>query len=417
LAKIFVRIRTNNLSPLQNKEFRYFLYMRIFVTIAFMIQAVIAGWEIYSITKNPLSLGLIGLAEAIPAIGIALYAGHLADIGNKRNIMIFSLIGMFLSSLGFLCITTGYIRSINGDALTVNLMYLFIFFTGLARGFYAPTGTAFFSQLVERNMLAQSATINQTVWQMAAIAGPALGGFAYAGLGITISMAVVLACILIGIIFLSMIKPKPAAQLNNTEKILPRLKEGLRFVYHNKIILNALSLDMFSVLFGGAVALLPIFADDILKCGPQGLGMLRAAPSVGAAITMIMLSLTKLPGKAGTNLLYAVAGFGITIILFGISTNFYLSLFLLFLNGAFDSISVVTRASIVQLLVPDEMRGRVSAVNTMFIGSSNEIGAFESGLAARLLGTVPSVIFGGTITLIIVAYTSISAKVLKEFDY
>lgn len=391
--------------------------MRVFVTIAFMIQAVIAGWEIYSITKSPLSLGLIGLAEAIPAIGIALYAGHLADIGNKRNILIAALICMFLSSLGFLIITTDYMRNINSDATTVGLMYMFIFFTGLARGFYAPTGTAFFSQLVDRSLLSQSATITQTVWQMAAIGGPAIAGFAYAGFGITISMCLVLASLLTGIIYLASIKSKPIIQLNNTEEIIPRLKEGLRFVFNNKIILNALSLDMFSVLFGGAVALLPIFADSILKCGPQGLGMLRAAPSVGAALTMISLSLYKLPGKAGKNLLYAVAGFGITIILFGLSTNFYLSLFLLFLNGAFDSVSVVTRANIVQLLVPDEMRGRVSAVNTMFIGSSNEIGAFESGVAARFMGTVPSVIFGGTVTLLIVGYTSLKAKALKAFDY
>ncbi len=391
--------------------------MRVFITIAFMIQAVVAGWEIYSITKDTFSLGLIGLAEAIPAIGIALYAGHLADIGNKRNIMIASLFGMLLSSVGFLIITTPWMRSINSDSTTVGLMYVFIFFTGLARGFYAPTGQAFFSQLVDRKMLAQSATLTQTVWQMAAIAGPAIGGFAFAGFGIVFSMSLVLFFILLGIIYLSLIKSKPIIQLNNTEKIIPRLKEGLRFVFNNKIILHALSLDMFSVLFGGAVALLPYFAEEILKCGPQGLGILRAAPSVGAAITMSIIAVRKLPGRAGTNLLYAVAGFGVTIILFGISTNFYLSLILLFLNGAFDSVSVVIRASFVQLLVPDEMRGRVSAVNTMFIGSSNEIGAFESGTAAKFMGTVPAVIFGGTVTLIIVAVTAVRAKALKAFDY
>lgn len=391
--------------------------MRIFITLAFLIQYVVVGWEIFSITHSKLSLGLIGLAEAVPAISIALYAGHLADIGNKRNIIMYALGGMFVSSLCLTMVTSSWMRNMNSDNTTVVLMYIFIFTTGLARGFYAPTGSAFLSQLVPKKDLVRSSTLNSTIWQMSAIVGPALGGFIYAAGGMTISMISVLICIVMGIFFILQIKPKPIIQLNNTEPIKERLKEGIRFVFNNKIILNALSLDMFSVLFGGAVALLPVFADEILKVGPEGLGLLRAAPSAGAAITMTILSIKKLPGRAGTNLLYAVAGFGVTIILFGLSTNFYLSLFLLFLNGAFDSVSVIVRGNIIQLLIPDEMRGRVSAVNTMFIGSSNEIGAFESGVAAQALGTVTSVVFGGTITLLIVAYTSLKAKALKAFDY
>lgn len=382
-----------------------------------MIQAVVAGWEIYSITKNPFSLGLIGLAEAIPAISIALYAGHLADISNKRNILLFAVAGMFVSSLGLFITTSQWMRNINSDVVTVNLMYVFIFTTGLARGFYGPTGTAFISQIVGKEMLSRAATLNSTFWQMAAIIGPAAGGFLYAGFTISGALITVLLLQLAGIFFLLHVTSKPVIQQNNKEPIPQRLKEGLRFVYNNKIMLHALSLDMFSVLFGGAVALLPIFADEILRVGPQGLGMLRAAPSVGAAITMTWLSFSKIPGKAGTTLLWAVAGFGTTIILFGLSTSFYLSLILLFLNGAFDSVSVIIRANIVQLLTPDEMRGRVSAVNTMFIGSSNELGAFESGLAARFMGTVTSVVFGGTVTLLIVGYTSIKGKTLKSFHY
>ncbi|MBK8486287.1 MAG: MFS transporter [Bacteroidetes bacterium] len=391
--------------------------MRSMITIAFMIQAVVAGWEIYSITKNPFSLGLIGLAEAIPAISVALYAGHLADISNKRNILVFAIAGMFLSSFGLFIVTSSWMRNINSDMLTVNLMYLFIFITGIARGFYSPTGTAFISQIVSREMLSKAATLNSTFWQMSAIIGPAAGGFLYAGISISGALITVLVLQLLGLFFMLHVKSKPIIQLNNKEPIAQRLKEGLRFVYQNKIMLHALTLDMFSVLFGGAVALLPIFADEILRVGPQGLGMLRAAPSVGAAITMTWLSFSKVPGKAGKTLLWAVAGFGTTIILFGLSTNFYLSLFLLFLNGAFDSVSVIIRANIVQLLTPDEMRGRVSAVNTMFIGSSNELGAFESGVAAKLLGTVTSVVFGGTVTLLIVGITSLKEKTLKAFDY
>ncbi len=391
--------------------------MRSVVTMAFMIQAVVLGWEIYSITRNPLSLGLIGLAEAIPAISIALYAGHLADIGNKRNILIFAIAAMFVSSFGLLITTSDWMRQYNTDEVTVNLMYFFIFITGLARGFYSPTGTAFISQIVERKILSRAATLNSTFWQMASIIGPAAGGFLYAWFSVSGALIAVLILQLGGLYFMVHISSKPIIQRNNKEPIFTRLKEGLRFVYHNKVMLHALSLDMFSVLFGGAVALLPVFADEILHVGPQGLGMLRAAPSVGAAITMAWLPFSNIPSKAGTTLLWAVAGFGSTIILFGLSTNFYLSLILLFLNGAFDSVSVIIRANIVQLLTPDEMRGRVSAVNTMFIGSSNELGAFESGLAARILGTVSSVVFGGTITLLIVAITSMKGKTLKTFRY
>ncbi|MBC8045704.1 MAG: MFS transporter, partial [Fimbriimonadaceae bacterium] len=370
--------------------------------------------------------------------------GHLADISNKRNLLIAALCGMFLSSAGLTIFTSDYMQEINSDDVTVKLMYLFIFTTGLARGFYAPTATSFivqlvrpFSQLPKRTLdaidedelidgeskkindqiLVRASTTNSTVWQMSAIIGPALGGFIYAGLGMTFSMCCVLGCILLGIVFMTFIKSKPIIQLNNTEPIYERLKAGVKFVFQNKIILTALSLDMFSVLFGGAVALLPVYADDILKCGPEGLGILRAAPSMGAVVVMTYIAFRKIPGRIGTTLLYAVAGFGITIILFGISKNFYLSLFLLFLNGAFDSVSVVIRGNIIQLLTPDEMRGRVSAVNTMFIGSSNEIGAFESGVAAKLMGTVPSVVFGGTITLLIVAFTAVKAKAIKKFNY
>jgi len=413
--------------------------MRVFITFAFLIQYVVAGWEIYSITKDPFSLGLIGLAEAVPAIGIALYAGHLADISNKRNLLLAALFGMLLSSIGLTLFTSSYFREINSDHFTVIMMYVFIFTTGLARGFYGPTATSIIPQIVltpaasksEKNkhpqhvldavdeeelmdgestviqnqQLIKASTMNTTIWQMSAIIGPALGGFIYAGLGMSVAMLIVVGCIVLGISVFANVASKPPVQKNNTEPILDRLKEGIRFVFKNKVILTALSLDMFSVLFGGAVALLPVFAEDILKCGPQGLGILRAMPSLGAVITI------------SSTLLWAVAGFGVTIILFGLSTNFYLSLFLLFLNGAFDSVSVVIRSNIIQILTPDEMRGRVAAVNTMFIGSSNELGAFESGTAARIMGTVPSVVFGGTITLLIVGFTALKAKAIKKFTY
>jgi MFS family permease len=408
---------SNRFLPVQQKEFRRFLGMRSALTIAYQIQAVVCGWELFKITGDPLSLGLIGLAEAIPSISIALYAGHLADKSNKRNLLLWTVAAFIFCSLGLATVTHADIRSMTGDGFTVNAMYLFIFLSGFARGFYAPTGFSFIPQLVPREQLSQATTINSTVWQFSAILGPALGGFLYAGFGISGAMFTVLFFSLLSFLSVAAIGSKPIIQAGNTEPIGLRLKEGLRFVFGHKVVLHALALDMFSVLFGGAVALLPVFADEILQVGPQGLGMLRAAPSVGAVIIMSWLSLRKVPGKAGTTLLWAVAGFGITIILFGLSTNFYLSLILLFLNGAFDSVSVIIRANIIQLETPDAMRGRVSAVNSMFIGSSNELGAFESGVAARLLGTVTSVVFGGSMTLLIVGYTAWKGKTLKQYSY
>ncbi|MCX6185967.1 MAG: MFS transporter, partial [Bacteroidetes bacterium] len=270
---------------------------------------------------------------------------------------------------------------------------------------------------IDRSKLPQASTINSSVWQIAAVAGPASAGFLYADAGISITFIIV--STLIGLSFISIlrIQSKPVSDLKPSEGMIKSLKAGVSYVYNNKVILSALSLDMFSVLFGGAVALLPVFADEILHVGPQGLGFLRAAPSLGSAITMIVIALLPQMNKPGSTLIKAVGGFGLCMLLFGISTNFYLSLVILFLSGVFDSVSVVVRGNILQLETPDDMRGRVSAVNTIFIGSSNEIGAFESGLAAKFIGTVSSVIFGGCMTMGIVAYTQIKAQKLKDYRF
>ena len=402
---------------LKNKEFKFFVAARMCLTIALQIQAVVVGWEIFKITKDPLSLGLIGLAEAIPAISIALYAGHIADVSSKRNIIKWSIITMLFCSFGLLIATSDEMHFSFPDHIILTTMYVLIFLSGLARGFYAPTGFSFLSQLVDRSVLTKASTWNSSAWQIAAIIGPALGGLLYATIGITNTFLFVLAFTIISLIAILRIKSKPIIPQNANETIAERLMEGVKFVFKNKVILNALSLDLFSVLFGGAVALLPVFADEILNVGAEGLGLLRAAPSLGASVTMVWISMQKHPKRPGILLLYCVAGFGLSIIGFGLSTNLYLSLFMLFLSGAFDSVSVVIRGNILQLQTPDHMRGRVSAVNTIFIGSSNEIGAFESGVAAKFLNTVPSVIFGGSMTLLIVAYTSLRAKALKKFKY
>jgi MFS family permease len=405
------------LELLKEKEYRFFISTRFLLTVALQIQAVAIGWEIYSLTHDVLSLGLIGLAEAIPALTVALFAGHAADVYNRRNILLFALGTMFLGALGVLYITHPTVRNLYSQTSIVNFLYFFIFLSGLARGFYSPTAFAFLSQIIHRSKLPQASTINSSVWQIAAVAGPASAGFLYADAGISITFIIVSA--LIGLSFISIIRiqSKPVSDLKPSEGMIKSLKAGVSYVYNNKVILSALSLDMFSVLFGGAVALLPVFADEILHVGPQGLGFLRAAPSLGSALTMIVIAMLPQMKKPGSTLIKAVGGFGLCMLLFGISTNFYLSLVILFLSGVFDSVSVVVRSNILQLETPDDMRGRVSAVNTIFIGSSNEIGAFESGLAAKLLGTVSSVVFGGCMTLGIVAYTQIKAKKLKEYKF
>lgn len=404
---------------IQIPAFRYFLSTRLFLTLALQMQAVIVGWEMYKLTGDPFSLGLIGLAEAIPAISIALYAGHIADLHNKKTILIISLIALIFCSIGLGVITQTHMKSVLNTQQIVWTIYGFIFLSGFARGFYAPSSFSFLSQLIPRELLTYASTINSTAWQFAAVIGPALGGLCYAFWGIENTFILIVLFSVLALISLINIKGEFEPKTYAVEKISVRLREGIAFVYHNKIILSALSLDLFSVLFGGATALLPVFAGEILKTGPEGLGLLRAAPSLGAVITMTILSMQKTIKNAGKILIRAVAGFGICMIVFGISENFYLSLFMLFLSGAFDSISVVIRANILQLQTPDEMRGRVSSVNTIFIGSSNEIGAFESGLAAKLIGTVNSVVFGGLMTLGIVGITQLKAKQLKKlvFDH
>jgi MFS family permease len=400
---------------LKLKSYRAFLGTRLFLTLGFQMQAVLVGWRIFELTKNPLSLGLIGLAEAIPALTVALYAGHLADIKNKKKILLICLTGLIISSIG-LFLSNSTLIQIQTETRVI-FIYFFIFTSGIARGFYAPSSFSIIPKLVPKELLVNAGTLNSTVWQFAAVVGPAIGGLIYAFGGIDLSFGLIVSFMLIGFFNLTRVHGDFSPSGGQTEGIALRLKEGISFVFNNKVILSALSLDLFSVLFGGAVALLPVFANEILKVGPEGLGILRAAPSLGAVITMSFLSINKNIPQPGKKLIAAVAGFGICMIGFGLSESFILSMVLLFLSGAFDSVSVVIRSNILQLQTPDHMRGRVSAVNTMFIGSSNEIGAFESGLAAKLMGTVPSVVFGGIMTLAIVGFTQVKARALKELKF
>lgn len=404
----------NPYSSLKSIDFRRYIASRFFITLAVQIQGVVVAWQIYDATKDPLSLGLIGLTEALPAISIALFAGYISDIANRKTIIQVSLVLLLFCSISLWFLTLNinsfvYTKGFSSILKTSGTIpvYTVIFISGIARGFLSPSASAFMPQIVAKDQYANAATWASITWQTAAVAGPAIGGLLYGFYGITTAYLVDLIFVLISILFISLVPPKHSKTTISHEPLFKSLKSGISFVFKNQIILGSISLDLFAVLFGGAVALLPIFANDILKVGPEGLGLLRSAPSVGAVTMALFLAYFPPHNNTGRNLLISVAGFGMSMILFALSTNFYLSLFLLVLSGMFDNVSVVIRSTIIQLLTPNNMRGRVSSINSIFIGSSNEIGAFESGVTAKLLGVIPSVVIGGTLTLIVVA---ISAK-------
>ena len=395
-------------------DFRLFLTFRFFTTIAFQMQSIIVGWQMYELTKDPLALGLIGLAEALPNISVALFAGHAADRYNRKTIIVwFTLLflvgtlALFLFSIPSLGIVTSF---------GVLPIYFVVAVSGVSRAFLYPSIIALMSQLVPRELYTNSSTWSSTIWQLAAITGPAVGGLVYGFFGVRVAYLAVLFFLLAALVMFGFVKNHPAPARVEGETLIKRLSSGLKFVYHNQILLGAMSLDMFAVLFGGAVAMLPIFAAEVLKVGPQGLGFLRAAPMAGAVMMSVVLAYRPPMAHAGRNMMIGVAGFGLSIICFALSRNFYLSLVLLMFSGMFDNISVVIRATAMQLITPNEMRGRVASVNAIFIGSSNEIGSFESGLAARLIGLIPSVIFGGMMTLGIVGFTARVAPKLRKLD-
>lgn len=398
---------------LRISEFRYFVSARFFITLAIQIQSVVVAWQVYEITNDPLALGLIGLAEAIPSIAVSLYAGHVADVMDRRKIILGCVFTLLFCSTALLYLTyqpTAFFQSYG-----VLPIYAVIFISGIARGFLSPAFFSFMPQLVTRDLYGNAVTWNSTLWETATITGLALGGLLY-GFGVKAAYAVDVVLTLTGLVLLTFISSKPLPTASEEEGVAEKIKAGLRFVFHNKIILSAISLDLFAVLFGGAVALLPIFAKEILHVGVWGVGFLRAAPSVGALLMAFYVTHYPIKRNAGKILLSCVAGFGLCMICFALSENFWLSLSILMLSGAFDCVSVIIRGSLLQTLTPENMKGRVSAVNHIFVGSSNEIGSFESGLAAKLMGTVPSVIFGGAMTLGVVAVTGWVSKSIRTLQ-
>ena len=387
-------------AALRYPEFRNLIAGTFLTTAALLIQEVVLGYELYRMTHDPLALGLIGLAEAVPFISLALFGGYLADRREKRTLMQWSLIVVMLGSAVLVWATLPATRAQLAQSTMLWIIYGVIALLGLARGIYSPSASSLKPFLVPREIYGNSSTWGSTFWQAGAIVGPACAGFLYACFGFTGTLLMVMAMLALNFVLISRIarRPVPVAPAAH-ESLWASLREGLAYVFNQKIILYAISLDMFSVLFGGVVAILPIFAEDILQVGAQGLGLLRAAPAVGAMLTVIYCTYNPPLQKAWRNLLFAVLGFGVATLVFALSKNFWLSAAALFLTGACDSISVVIRQTILQVMPPDHLRGRVVAVNSIFISSSNELGAFESGSAAKLMGTVPSVIFGGLATV------------------
>ena len=403
-------------AALRFREFNIFLLLRFVLVFAWSMQFIVIEWQVYTLTKDPLSLGIIGLMEIIPALSMALFAGHIVDQREKRNLFL-CCIGLFsLISLGLFFLSEASIMTSWDQKSILYSIYGFVFFGGLLRAFFGPIIFSLVALIVPKKAYPNAATWNSSTWQMASILGPAVAGLTINWLGTHWSLCIVFVLVVFSFLLGLLISKKPVLNPKIGEPIIQSLKEGVRFVFKTKAILGALSLDMIAVLFGGAVALLPVFAQDILKVGPEGFGVLRAAPAVGAFLTMLTTAYIPISRRAGMKLLVAVFGFGISIIVFGLSSVFWISVFALFFSGITDGVSMVIRQTILQLKTPDHMRGRVSSVNSMFVGSSNELGAFESGLTAKLMGTVTAVVFGGTMTLITALTTGLVSPSFRNLD-
>jgi MFS family permease len=399
------------------KEFRFYIVQRFFYTMALRMVTTVVGWHMYQLTKSPFALGLIGLSEVIPAVGLALYAGHVIDKNDKRTVLLRCIVGYLALACCLVFLSTGFSEAHIHKNIILSLFYVIIFFTGVVRAFAGPTSNSIVAQIVPREKLPSAITFGQSTYLTASILGHASAGFFIAYVGSAITLSVVCLYVSIAAIAVALIRPKPIVSLDVNKRTWESVKEGLRYVFKTKELLGAMSLDLFAVLFGGAVALIPVFASDILKVGPIGFGWLNAATDIGSVASILTMTIFPLKGKQGKILLFAVAGFGLCIITFGLSQVFWLSFAALLVSGTLDGISVVVRGTILQLKTPDELRGRVSSVSSMFISSSNELGLFESGVAAKLLGVVPSVIFGGCMTLGVVIFTWFKAPSLRKMEY
>ncbi len=410
-----------SLEPVQTlriTEFRNLMTGRFFLVLSFRMLATLMGWWIYQLTKDPFAIGLIGLSEVIPAVSTALYAGHVIDNSEKKKLLLICnyayvfLIGLLallaLFGKGFLHLDNRHISY---------FIYAVIFFTGFCRAFLGPIIPSMIPRIVSREALPNAITLNQGTFLTASVCGHAIGGFLIHWIDISGTILVVICLMIFSSLFFWQLRRHPSENIGKKIKVMQSMREGISYIYKTKEILGALCLDMFAVLFGGAVAMIPVYAADILKVGSEGFGLLNAASDIGSMCIIAFLAFLPLKKNQGKILLGAVAGFGLCIIGFGLSHLYWLSFGFLMLSGILDGISVVIRGTIVQLKTPDYIRGRVLSVNSIFIMSSNEMGQFESGVAAKLLGVVRSVVLGGTMTVLIALIVGTSVPKLRKMNY
>ena len=410
-------IKSDPFAAIKIAEYRYLMAGRFTFIMGLRMMSTLVGWWIYNLTNDPFAIGLIGLSEVIPAISMALYAGHIIDLSEKKRLLLLTVF-LYLIAVTMLFFFASKYVSAHLTTHTIALcIYSVIFLTGVIRSFAGPTFSVLIAHIVPRDALQNATTWNQGTWLSASVTGHAAGGFLIALIGIRDTLGVVMALIIASLVLLRKVKKRAPLNERGEKKTWESVKEGLSFVFKTKELLGAISLDLFAVLFGGAVAMVPVYARDILKAGPEGFGFLNGASDLGSICIVVLLTFFPLRYKQGRTLLFAVAGFGTCIIVFALSKVFWLSFLALGIGGMVDGISVVIRGTVTQLKTPDNMRGRVMSVNSMFINSSNELGQFESGLAARLLGVVPSVIFGGSMTLLVVIVTWFKAPALRKMEY
>ena len=403
-------------AALRIKEFNIFLIVRFLLVFGWSMQFIVIEWQVYSITKDPLSLGIIGLMEIIPAFSMALFAGHIVDQKEKRNLFAICIAAFSFISLGLYFLTTDFIIQKYETKIILYTIYGLVFFGGFLRSFFGPTIFSLVALLVPKKIYHNAATWSTSLWKTASVLGALGGGFFISWIDVDNTLLLVFTLVILSLIGVFFIKKKPILNKKIGEPVVESLKVGVKFVFKNKAVLGALTLDMIAVLFGGTVAILSVFAQDILKVGPEGFGLLNASISIGSIVTMLLTTYIPINKSTGKKMLISVFIFGLSIISFGLSSIFWVSLLALFISGAADGISMVIRQTILQLKTPDEMRGRVSSVNSMFVGSSNELGAFESGLAAKLVGPITAVVFGGTMTILTVLTTAVVSPTIRNLD-
>lgn len=414
---MFRFFRHKSFAALRYTEFRMYIIARFFFIMVLTMQATLISWEVFAITKDPFSIGLIGLVEFIPAVIMAIYSGYIIDKSDKKKLLHLSLAGNLILTILFALITSKHALAIFNKSAVLICIYIIAFLTGIARAFSGPTSFALVSMLVPKQKLPNATSWHSSSWQIAAVSGPAVGGLLYGEKGITFAFIIMIIMLSFAVLVLFFIKPKPPVAILKKEPMLKSIQEGFRFVWHSKEILGVLSLDLFAVFFGGATALLPYFSDQILKTGPEGLGILRSAPGIGAIMVMLIINFIPMKKQQGKIMLLCVGGFGLMMIVFGLSTLFWISFAALLISGILDGISVIVRSTVLQLKTPDAMKGRVSSLNSIFIISSNELGAFESGFASRLMGVVPAVVFGGMMTIGVVVYNWVKNPTIKSLNY